>query len=128
MDPTTPDRFFPPFLRKSYQKDRDTSAKKAESRPCFEKWCHLFQRHRTCHYFWYVVKAWCIFLSDEGQSFQTGKYMDFFLLNESQRRAIMAIALQVTASVRALARCHAQPRVCARGVCRCARVWCGRAL
>jgi len=77
---------------------------------------------------WYVVKAWCIFLSDEGQSFQTGKYMDFFLLNESQRRAIMAIALQVTASVRALARCHAQPRVCARGVCRCARVWCGRAL
>ena len=37
MDPTTPDRFFPPFLGESARRDRDTSAKKAFSRPRFEK-------------------------------------------------------------------------------------------
>ena len=43
MDPTTPDRFFPPFLRECGLRDRDTSVKKAESRPRFEK-CALTDR------------------------------------------------------------------------------------
>ena len=43
MDPTTPDPFFPPFLGESARRDRDTSAKKAESRPRFEK-CGLTER------------------------------------------------------------------------------------
>jgi hypothetical protein len=43
MDPTTPDLFFPPFLGENNQKDRDISAKKAFSRPRFEK-CGLTER------------------------------------------------------------------------------------
>ena len=43
MDPTTPDPFFPPFLGEYNRRDRDTSAKKAFSRPRFEK-CALSDR------------------------------------------------------------------------------------
>ena len=44
MDPTTPVRFFPPFLGEYGLRDRDTSAKKAFSRLRFEK-CTLMMSH-----------------------------------------------------------------------------------
>jgi len=44
MDPTTPDRFFPPFLGEYDRRDRDTSAKKAESSLLFDDFDILLPR------------------------------------------------------------------------------------